>query len=66
MTESCCSRLNSGITAGGVYEHELSRVSDPDVYLVEKVLRQKGDKIYVKWLGMDESHNSWIDKAVVL
>ncbi|KAL6418577.1 hypothetical protein ACFW04_011995 [Cataglyphis niger] len=34
--------------AGGFYEHELLRVSDPDVYLVEKVLRRRGDKVYVK------------------
>jgi len=52
--------------AGGFYEHELLRVSDPDVYLVEKVLRRKGNKVYVKWLGMDSSHNSWINKGAVL
>ncbi|XP_070156725.1 uncharacterized protein [Polyergus mexicanus] len=34
--------------AGGFYEHELLRVGDPDVYLVEKVLRRKGDEVYVK------------------
>ncbi|XP_077260479.1 uncharacterized protein LOC143896450 [Temnothorax americanus] len=52
--------------AGGFYEHELLRVSDPDVYLVEKVLRKRGNQVYVKWLGMDSSHNSWIDKTSVL
>ncbi|KAL6418058.1 hypothetical protein ACFW04_012375 [Cataglyphis niger] len=52
--------------AGGFYEHELLRVSDPDVYLVEKVLRRRGDEVYVKWLGMDETHNSWIKKTAVL
>ncbi|XP_025264476.1 uncharacterized protein LOC112639392 [Camponotus floridanus] len=52
--------------AGGFYEHELQRVSDPDVYLVERVLRRKGDAVLVKWLGMDRSHNSWIDKADIL
>ncbi|KAL6433626.1 hypothetical protein ACFW04_006609 [Cataglyphis niger] len=34
--------------AGGFYEHELLRISDPDVYLVEKVLRRRGDEVYVK------------------
>lgn len=52
--------------AGGFYEHELQRVSNPDVYLVEKVLRRQGDKAYVKWLGMDNSHNSWINKKDIL
>ncbi|XP_050453257.1 uncharacterized protein LOC126852460 [Cataglyphis hispanica] len=51
--------------AGGFYEHELLRVSDPDVYLVEKVLRRRDYEVYMKWLGM-ETHNSWINKAAVL
>ena len=52
--------------AGGLYEHELQRVSNPDVYLMEKILRKRGNKVYEKWLGMDSSHNSWIDKTNVL
>ncbi|KYM94588.1 hypothetical protein ALC62_14778 [Cyphomyrmex costatus] len=52
--------------AGGFYEHELRRVANPDVYLVEKVLRKKGDKVYVKWLRFDGSHNSWINKNDVV
>ncbi|XP_011696248.1 PREDICTED: uncharacterized protein LOC105454955 [Wasmannia auropunctata] len=48
--------------AGGFYEHELHRATYSDVYLVEKVLRRKGDEVYVKWLGFDGSHNSWIHK----
>ncbi|XP_050453273.1 uncharacterized protein LOC126852477 [Cataglyphis hispanica] len=50
--------------ARGFYEHELLRVSD--VYFVEKVLRRRGDKVYVKLLGMDETHNSWMNKAAIL
>lgn len=45
---------------GAFYEHELQKTKYPDVYLVEKVLKRKGDKVYVKWLGFDNSHNSWI------
>ncbi|XP_020296121.1 uncharacterized protein LOC109861048, partial [Pseudomyrmex gracilis] len=37
--------------AGGFYEYKLHCVANPEVYLVEKVLRKKGDKVYVKWLG---------------
>ncbi|KYN12364.1 hypothetical protein ALC57_15479, partial [Trachymyrmex cornetzi] len=29
------------------YEHELHRSTHPDVYLVEKVLRRKGNRVYV-------------------
>ncbi|XP_011630775.1 uncharacterized protein LOC105422902 [Pogonomyrmex barbatus] len=52
--------------AGTFYEHELHRATHPDVYLMEKVLRRKGDKVYVKWLKFDESHNSWIHKNNVI
>ncbi|XP_029674530.1 uncharacterized protein LOC115242407 [Formica exsecta] len=34
--------------AGGFYEYELQRVANPDVHLVEKVIRKKGDEVYVK------------------
>ncbi|XP_077256598.1 uncharacterized protein LOC143894301 [Temnothorax americanus] len=52
--------------SGGFYEHELHRATYPDVYLVEKVLRRRGDEVYVKWLGFDRSHNSWISKDNVI
>ncbi|XP_011067074.1 PREDICTED: uncharacterized protein LOC105153744 [Acromyrmex echinatior] len=52
--------------AGAFSEHELHRATHPDVYLVEKVLHRKGDKVYVKWLGFDGSHNSWIHKNNVI
>lgn len=44
---------------GGFYEEEIQKVKHPDVYLVEKILKRKGDKVLVKWLGFDSSHNSW-------
>ncbi|XP_050455073.1 uncharacterized protein LOC126853402 [Cataglyphis hispanica] len=52
--------------AGAFYEHELHRANYPNMYLVKKVLRKKGDKVYVKWLGFDGSHNSWIHKDNVI
>ncbi|XP_029666089.1 uncharacterized protein LOC115237291 [Formica exsecta] len=51
--------------AGAFYEYELRRATYPDVYLVEKVLRRRGDED-VKWLGFDGSHNSWIHKGNVV
>ena len=47
---------------GGFYELQLQKVKYPNVYLVEKVLKRKKDKLFVKWLGFDRKHNSWIDK----
>ena len=29
---------------------------------IEKVIKKKGDKLYVKWKGYNNSFNSWIDK----
>ena len=29
---------------------------------IVKVLRRKGDKLYVKWKGYDNHFNSWIDR----
>ncbi|KAL6418634.1 hypothetical protein ACFW04_011943 [Cataglyphis niger] len=52
--------------AGGFYEFKLRRANYPDVYLVEKVLRRRSDEVYVKQLGFDGLHNSWIHKDYVL
>ncbi|XP_076384327.1 uncharacterized protein LOC143262579 [Megalopta genalis] len=52
--------------AGGFYEYEIRATKYADVYLIAKVLRRKGNEIYVKWLGLDTSHNSWIKKSSVL
>ena len=31
-------------------------------FRVEKVVKKKSDKLYVKWKDYDSSFNSWIDK----
>jgi Integrase core domain len=49
---------------GSFYAEELQKAKYPDVYLVEKVIRRRGDKVLVKWLGMKET--SWIDKNNVV
>lgn len=50
---------------GCFYEPELQKVKYTDIYLVEKILRKKGNNLYVKWLGLDKSHNSWIKNTDV-
>lgn len=54
------------IIQGAFYTEELLKTNFPDVYLVEKVLKTKGDKVYIKWLGFDNTHNSWIKKSDIL
>ena len=46
---------------GGFYAAELQKTKYPGVFLVERVIRRSGNRELVKWLGFDESHNSWID-----
>lgn len=47
---------------GAFYTQELQNAKYSDVYLVEKVLKRNKRNLYVKWLGLDNSHNSWINK----
>ena len=46
---------------GSFYEKELQK-TDQKKFRVEKVIRKKGDKLFVKWKGCNNSFNSWIDK----
>ena len=43
-------------------EKELQKTNQEE-FRIEKVIRRKGDKLYVKWKGYNNSFNSWIDKA---
>jgi len=46
---------------GCFYAQEISKTNFPNDYLVEKIIRRKGKQIYVKWIGFDNTHNSWIN-----
>ena len=53
--------LNGEEITGTFYEKELQKI-DQQEFRIEKVIKKKGDKLYVKWKGYDNSFNSWIDK----
>ena len=36
--------------------------TNQEKFRIEKVLKRKGYKLYVKWKGYDNSFNTWIDK----
>ena len=55
------SDLNGEEITGSFYEKELQKTSQEE-FRIEKVLKRKGDKLYVKWKGYDNRFNSWIDK----
>ena len=52
------------LTVKKLLEHfmkELQKI-DQQEFRIEKEIKKKGDKLYVKWKGYDNSFNSWIDK----
>lgn len=51
---------------GAFYELELQSVKNPDIYLVEKIIKRRGDSYFVKWLGFDDSHNEWVNKNDII
>lgn len=51
---------------GSFYEVELQKVKNETAFLVEKVLKRHDSKMLVKWLGFDDTHNTWINKNDLL
>ena len=52
--------LNGEEINGTFYKKELQKANQEE-FRIEKVIKRKGDKIYVKWKGYDDSFNNWID-----
>ena len=50
---------------GTFYQKELQKIIKKE-FRIEKVIKRKGDKLFVKWKGYDSSFNSWIDKKDVV
>ena len=50
---------------GSFYEKEFQK-TDQKEFRIEKVIKKKGDKLFVKWKDYDNSFNSWIDKIDLL
>ena len=53
--------LNGEEIVGAFYGNELQKVNQKE-FRIEKVIKRKGDKSYVKWKGYDSSFSSWIDR----
>ena len=50
---------------GSFYEKELQK-TDQKKFRIEKVIKKKGNKLYVKWKGYNNSFNCWIDKKDII
>ena len=59
------SDLNGEEIIGSFYEKELQKTNQKK-FRIEKVPKRKGDKLYIKWKGYDNSFNSWINKKGIL
>ena len=57
--------LNGEEIIGTFYEKEL-QATNQQKFRIEKVIKRKGDKLYVKWKGYNNSFNSWIDKKDIV
>ena len=55
------SNLSGAEIVGSFDEKELQKTNLKE-FRIEKVIKKKGDKFYVKWRGYNNSFNSWIDK----
>ena len=55
------SDFNDKVIVGTFYEKELQKTNQKE-FRVEKVIKRKGNKLYVKWKGYNNSFNSRTDK----
>jgi len=49
---------------GRFYAQELQKIAEPEFWAIEKILKTTGKgpsrRVFVKWVGFDDSFNSWI------
>ena len=57
--------LNGEEITGSFYEKELQKTNQKE-FRIEKVLKRKGDRLYVKWKRYDNRFNSWINKKDIV
>ena len=57
--------LNGKEIIGTFYEKKLQKTYQQE-FRIEKVIKRKGDKLYVEWKGYDNFFNSWVDKKDLL
>ena len=59
------SDMNGEEITGSFYKKELQNTNQQK-YRIEKIIKQKGNKLYVKWKGYNNSFNGWINKKGIL
>ena len=59
------SNLKRKEIVGTFHEKELQKANQKE-FRVEKVIKRKADKLYVKWKGYNSSFNNWTDKKDIV
>ena len=59
------SDIKSEKIIGTFFEKEIQKINQKEL-IIEKVIKRKGNKLYVKWKGYDSSFDSWIDKKDII
>ena len=57
--------MNGEEITGSFYENELQKTNQKE-FSIEKLLKRKDDKLYVKWKRYDNLFNSWVNKKDLL
>ena len=58
------SHLNGEESVEDFYEKELQKTNQKE-FKIEKIIKKKGNKLYVKWKGYNNSFNSSIYKNIL-
>ena len=64
-THAAISDINGKEIVGMFYNKELQKTNEKN-FTVKKATKRKGNKLYVKWKGYDNSFNSCIDKKGIV
>ena len=59
------SNLNGKKIVGSFYKKELQKTNQEE-FRIEKLIKRKGNKLYVKWKGYNNSFNSRTDKKYLI
>ena len=57
--------MNGEDITGSFYEKELQKPNQKE-FRIEKLLKRKGNKLYVTWKGYNNSFNSWTNKKDIV
>ena len=59
--------MNDEIIEGSFYEKQLQKTKNATgEYIIEKIIKTRNDRLFVKWRGYNSSFNSWIDKNNII